>query len=122
MVQIECFRFWTWEYEDVSEMRNEISFFFKKKIKKKEYLYRYGVIFSYLVLMTLLMPRSFRLNYQYGVGKKWEIASLEAPFDFAIYKSKDSLDWEREKLATQVLDIYRKDTSLQKEVWSLSKG
>jgi len=97
-------------------MRNELEVFFSRKIREKIHLYRYGLVIAYLILMTLMMPRAFRLNYQYEIGKKWETSTLYAPFDFAIYKSKDSLEREKKLLSRQVLDIYRLDSTVEEEV------
>ncbi|MCI4670257.1 MAG: HDIG domain-containing protein [Bacteroidia bacterium] len=97
-------------------MRNSVAIFFRRKLRERSYLYRYGIIISYLILMTLMMPRAFRLDYQYEVGKKWEASSLRAPFDFAILKSSDSLEIEQNRFAAQVLDIYKLDTSIVRKV------
>ena len=46
-----------------------------------------GIVLIYLILTAIILPRSFRLQYQFEVGQPWRNADLYAPFDFAIYTS-----------------------------------
>ncbi|MCB0840700.1 MAG: hypothetical protein KDD99_28730, partial [Bacteroidetes bacterium] len=80
----------------------------------KMYITSVGLIAVFLVLMTLIMPRSFRLKFQYEVGKPWQDEDLYAPFDFAIHKSADSIANEEKLAAEQVLPIYTPDSSAMK--------
>ena len=91
-------------------MARLISAQYKRKLRSSRYWSRMGIIVGYLLVMTLLIPRSFRLGVQYEVGKPWYGAELTAPFDFYIYKSPDSVAAQKEQVAAQVLDIYRHDT------------
>ena len=88
---------------------------FQRKIRSSRYWSRNGIILAYLLLMTLMIPRSLRLGFQYEIGKPWQEADLDAPFDFAIYKSPDSIAAEKAAIAAQVLDIYRLDSTRVKE-------
>lgn len=88
---------------------------FQRKIRSSRYWSRNGIILGYLLLMTLLIPHSFRLGLQYEIGKPWQEAELIAPFDFAIYKSPDSIASEKQAVADQVLDIYRLDSTRVRE-------
>ncbi|RMG62552.1 MAG: HDIG domain-containing protein [Bacteroidetes bacterium] len=81
-----------------------------RKLRSSRYLIRIGILAAFVLLMTLMMPRSFRLGYEYEVGKPWQGKTLEAPFDFAIYKLPDSVAREREWVGRQVKDIYLIDT------------
>lgn len=85
-----------------------------KKWRSTRYLSRNLLIVGFLVLMTLMMPRSFRLNYQYDIGKAWTGEDLKAPFSFSIYKSAESYARERENAASLVLPIYVVDSSQMK--------
>ena len=87
-----------------------------RKLRSSRYLIRTGILVAYVLLMTLMMPRSFRLGYRYEVGKSWQGKALEAPFDFAIYKSPDSVAREREWVGRQVKDIYLVDSLVPAQV------
>ncbi|MEZ4774766.1 MAG: HDIG domain-containing protein [Bacteroidia bacterium] len=63
-----------------------------------------------------MMPRSFRLKFQYEVGKAWQGADLVAPFPFSIYKSPDSVQAEKMRVRQEVLPIFVKDSAVFPEV------
>jgi cyclic-di-AMP phosphodiesterase PgpH len=92
-------------------MKRLFYLFSYRKLRSTRYLGRLGLVFAYLLLMTLIMPRSFRLSYRHEVGKPWQQKAMEAPFDFSIYKSKDSIAQEQARAAAQVLRIYVVDSA-----------
>ncbi|MDX2245446.1 MAG: HDIG domain-containing protein [Bacteroidia bacterium] len=87
-----------------------------RRLRDSRYLVRMAFVGIFLLLMTLIMPRSLRLKFQYEVGKAWQGADLEAPFSFSIYKSPDSIAAEKIRVAREVLPIFVKDTSVFPEV------
>ncbi len=89
----------------------------QRKLRSSRYWVRTGIIMGYLLIMTLLIPRSFRLGVQYEIGRPWHGAELMAPFEFYLYKSSDSIEVQREKVAAQVLDIYRLDSMKAWQSW-----
>ncbi|MEL7535339.1 MAG: hypothetical protein AAFN10_28845, partial [Bacteroidota bacterium] len=72
---------------------------------------RIGLILGFLLLMTLILPRSFRLNLQHKGGQIWPHEDLSAPYDFFVLKAADTLVAEQALAAAQVADIYMLDTS-----------
>ncbi|WNJ19333.1 HDIG domain-containing metalloprotein [Pontibacter sp. G13] len=82
-----------------------------RKLRNSRFLVRTALILGFLVAMTLLMPKNFRLQFQYEVGKPWTEEDLKAPFDFSIFKPEDSIQVERERVAQEVLDIYTVDST-----------
>ncbi len=81
-----------------------------KRLKKRHFLIRLGLVVGYLVIMVLILPRTFRLDYNYEVGKKWQHKNLRAPFDFAIYKSPEELNAQKLRAAAQIPEIYQIDS------------
>lgn len=67
---------------------------------------------AYLVLMTLILPKSYQTEFSYEVGETWDEPDLYAPFDFSIYKSQDSIETEKKQVTAQVIDIYVPDSVL----------
>jgi len=61
-----------------------LNVFLHRKINRRDYLVRHGVVLGYLVLLTALLPRSFRPVQDYTVGKPWTNADLYAPFEFFV--------------------------------------
>ena len=89
--------------------------FVRRKLHNRSYLNRISIILLFLALMTLMMPRSFRLQFGHQVGKPWLEEDLEAPFDFSIYKPQDSLLAEQEAAMEDVPRIYQQDSAKMKQ-------
>ncbi|MEM6804789.1 MAG: HDIG domain-containing metalloprotein [Bacteroidota bacterium] len=81
-----------------------------RKLKSVRYLKRMGLLLVYVGLLTLIMPRNFRLQYQFQVGKSWVEDDLRADYDFSIFKDPDSLEVERVVVANEIPDIYVKES------------
>ena len=81
-----------------------------RKLKSVRYLKRTGLVLLYVAILTLIMPRNFRLQYQYQVGKSWVEEDLQAAYDYSIFKDPDSLEVERQVIAAEVPDIYVKES------------
>lgn len=86
-----------------------------RKLKSVRYLKRTGLVLLYVALLSLIMPRNFRLQYQYQVGKSWVEEDLQAAYDYSIFKDPDSLEVERLLIAAEVPDIYVKESREQQE-------
>lgn len=72
------------------------------------------MILAYLILMVLILPKSYQLEFSYKVGEAWNEPDLYAPFEFAVYKTKDSIESEEQLALEQVLDIYAPDSAQMK--------
>ncbi|MEO1452111.1 MAG: hypothetical protein AAFV07_21445, partial [Bacteroidota bacterium] len=82
-----------------------------KRWRNSRFWARMGLITGYLLLMALLMPRTLRLNLNHEVGKSWQRDDLYAPFDFAMYKSQDTVLAEQERALAEIPDIFVRDTA-----------
>ncbi|MEL6654367.1 MAG: hypothetical protein AAFQ87_26570, partial [Bacteroidota bacterium] len=92
-------------------MNRLLNIFSVRKLRNRNFQTRIILILGFLLLMTLILPRSFRLNLQYKTGQIWPHEDLSAPYDFFVLKDSDSLQAEREIAAQQVADIFVLDTS-----------
>lgn len=88
--------------------------FIQKKLKDPHFLVKSLIVLSFTLLMALILPKSYRLTYQYEIGRPWGSATLKAPFDFAIYKRPDSLRQEQEYQRSLVSPIYLRDSLNEK--------
>ncbi|GAB4406348.1 MAG: HDIG domain-containing protein [Bacteroidia bacterium] len=79
-------------------------------MRKSRHLARNGIVLAYLLLMTLMMPRAYRLGYQFQENKPWQGEAITAPFDYPLYKSKEQIARDRARAAAQVADIYLPDS------------
>lgn len=65
------------------------------------------VLLAWAGLMWAFFPGSERYDFTYQVGDIWRRADVEAPFDFAIYKSEAELEREREQVRRQTPPVFR---------------
>lgn len=87
------------------ETRRWIRVMYHRKWRDREFVIRAALVIGFVALMTLIMPRSIRFQYQHEVGKIWKAEALKAPFDFAVYKTPDSLAADQSRAAAAVLPI-----------------
>ncbi|MEL6848256.1 MAG: HDIG domain-containing metalloprotein [Bacteroidota bacterium] len=92
-------------------MKVSIRYFFKHRIKDRGFQIRTAWILGFLILLTLMMPRSFRLRFQHEVARTWQEDDLIAEYEFAIYQSPDSLEIQRDLAASQIPRIFERDSS-----------
>ncbi|RMG24051.1 MAG: HDIG domain-containing protein [Bacteroidetes bacterium] len=96
-------------------MKRFISLFYYRKLRNSRYMQRVGLMLAFIILMTIILPRSFRLQYQYEVGQSWRNPDLIAPFDFPIYKTQDSINQEVLKAESQVVPIFLRDSVMEEK-------
>ncbi len=104
-------------------LRRQVRVFYHRKLRRKEFLGRLGLISAFVILMSLMLSQTYKPLFQYVVGETWQDPTLTAPFDFAIYKHPDTLAQEEKIALDQVLPIFIRDSSqlvLQKS--SLTQG
>jgi cyclic-di-AMP phosphodiesterase PgpH len=59
-------------------------------------LYKAILFLLAIVIIVQLFPRMPRFGYEYQVARPWTYDDLIAPFNFAILKSQEELEDERE--------------------------
>ncbi|MEM6263739.1 MAG: HDIG domain-containing metalloprotein [Bacteroidota bacterium] len=97
-------------------MNRFFSLLYQHKRRDPRYLARLGIILGYLLLITLILPKSPKRAYTFSPGQEWKAAPLEAPFDFSIQKTEAQQEEEIEQATRQVLRIYRQDSIEADEV------
>lgn len=71
-----------------------------------------GLFIATIVIIILLFPTENKFIYQFEVGKPWTYELMTASYDFPIYKSKNQINEEREKVLTDYSPFFRTDTSV----------
>ncbi|MDR9417192.1 MAG: HDIG domain-containing protein [Gracilimonas sp.] len=84
----------------------------KYSLKKNPYI-RFAILLLFIGISAFSLPRnpvSSGLNYT--TGQPWRNADLTAPFDFAINKTAEELERERQQIRETTPPIFRVDTSV----------
>ncbi|MEM6631752.1 MAG: HDIG domain-containing metalloprotein [Bacteroidota bacterium] len=92
-------------------LRRWLNVFYHRRLKRRKYLERVGLITSFVVLMALMLTQTYRPLFQYVSGETWQEPDLTAPFDFSVLKHPDTLGAEIEKVLAQVIPVFVKDSS-----------
>ncbi len=72
------------------------------------------IIFALSALLIIrMLPHQVRYKFDYSISKPWTEKDLIAPFDFAIFKNKDSLQAEKKILLENATLFLDKDTSVK---------
>src|SRR5688572_32991009 len=74
-----------------------------------------AILKGLIILITVgvigtLLPHKVRYKFDFQKGKSWNNEDLFAPFDFAIYKDRDSLKLEKQRTRQHVLPYFQMDT------------
>lgn len=84
-----------------------------------EYLYKnqalFYKVFLFLlttVLIVYLFPKGGKFKYEIPRGKPWQYENLYAPFDFAILKTTEEIEQERNRISREHLPYYDYDASM----------
>ncbi len=93
------------------ELKRLLRVIYLRKMRDKEYVSRALLVVGFVVLVTLLIPRSSQVRYYHVLGENWMREQVVAPFDFSIYKSKDSLQNEMRLVREAVLPVMSMDSA-----------
>jgi putative nucleotidyltransferase with HDIG domain len=64
-----------------------------------------------IVILVLILPKEGKFKYEFRKGKPWMHQNLIAPFDFAILKTADELDSEKQQLLKDIVPYFKVDTA-----------
>ncbi len=72
-----------------------------------------------VVLLTLIMPRTGKFEYNYRKGSQWNYETLVAPFSFPILKTDEQILFEKERHGSTYVPYFKLDERKYGEVESL---
>ena len=82
---------------------------------------RLGIFAVLAAVIVLMFPRyNNTFRYHFEVGKPWGYATLEADFDFPIYKTDDQLAKEQKQLLSVFVPCYKYIPQVQRQVLVVS--
>ncbi|WP_234571444.1 HD family phosphohydrolase [Rhodohalobacter sp. 614A] len=81
----------------------------ENKERKNKY-FRAIIFICFLLIILITLPKStFQTVSNYSVGEPWRADDLTAPFTFAIKKTADELEQERDQIQQQTAPIFHVD-------------
>lgn len=82
-----------------------------KKLKRRlNALFRLLIMLIICVITVYLFPKVGSFQYEYQKGMPWRYETLDAPFDFPIYKTDVELQEERDKIAGEQTPIFNRNS------------
>lgn len=82
-------------------------------LKRNPYL-RAFIFISFILISILSLPRtSVRSGFNYTVGQPWRSEDLTAPFTFAIQKTTEEVETEKEQIRGQIPPLFVVDGSVR---------
>ena len=76
-------------------------------LKNKDSIYKILLIIGCSILTVYFFPSGGKFKYNFQKGRPWQYNTLYAPFDFAILKSEEELESEKEEVLNQNSNYYR---------------
>jgi len=88
----------------------------KKLLKIRiEIAIRIFIVCIVCALIVWVMPKTGNFQYDYQKGMPWRYEILNAPFDFPIYKTQETLNKEKEDISKNHLMFFKEDTAISNE-------
>lgn len=78
----------------------------KKQKRRLNTLFRTIVVLSVCAVIVYLFPKVGSFQYEFQKGMPWRYETLEAPFDFPVYKTENELKEDREKIIQNQSPIF----------------
>lgn len=85
------------------------------KLNNDSPLIKYGMLVLTVFLICLFLPQQPRFEYEFQKGKVWNHENLISPYNFAINKTKEELDRDRQHILKTVQPIYNLHATVSKE-------
>ncbi|MEW4922683.1 HDIG domain-containing metalloprotein [Algibacter sp. 2305UL17-15] len=90
--------------------------FINKLYRNHSLIYKALLFVCTTFLIVYLFPKSGKFKYNFEKGKPWQSEDLQAPFDFAIRKSQDEIEKEKQEIKDRGLLYFDVDESVQTKV------
>ncbi len=84
----------------------------KAAIERLPSVFRYLMVLGVVVFISFLFPNNLKFKYQFEKGRTWQYEDLEAPFDYAIQKTKEEVQADMEALEKDFAPYYNLDSNL----------
>ena len=85
-------------------------------VKNRDPIYKIFLIIACSLLSVYFFPSGGKFKYNFQKGRPWQYNTLYAPFDFAILKSEEELESEKQEILNQNSNYYRYEDNIFDEV------
>ncbi|RLD28629.1 MAG: phosphohydrolase [Bacteroidetes bacterium] len=86
--------------------------------KNYTFIYKVLLFIATTFLIVYLFPKSGKFKYSFEKGKPWQSENLYAPFDFAIKKTNEELEFERKTISDNASIYFDVDVQIILEITS----
>jgi len=85
------------------------------KLQNNSPIFKFGMVIFTVVLICIFLPKQPRFEYEFQKGKAWNHENLVSPYNFAILKTKEEMDKDRQQILKTVQPIYNLSLTVSKE-------
>ncbi|MBJ25945.1 MAG: phosphohydrolase [Flavobacteriaceae bacterium] len=85
-------------------------------VKNRDPIYKIFLIITCSLLSVYFFPSGGKFKYNFQKGRPWQYNTLYAPFDFAILKSEEELESEKQEILNQNSNYYRYNESTFEQI------
>lgn len=85
--------------------------------KNQSLIYKGFLFLASTILIVYFFPKGGKFKYEIQKGKPWQYESLDAPFDFPIYKSEAEIEDEKQAISREQIPYYRYDQDIAATVF-----
>ncbi|HNW70964.1 MAG TPA: HDIG domain-containing protein [Bacteroidales bacterium] len=83
-----------------------------KNSRRLSIFYKSLFIAGTILLILALFPKEYKFKYHFAENKPWMYEDLIAPFDFAINKTEDEVNSEKEKILKESIPYFISDKNM----------
>ncbi|SEG58467.1 HD family phosphohydrolase [Sphingobacterium lactis] len=87
----------------------------KDKIQQNSTVWKYGMVVLTIILICIFLPKQPRFRYEYQKGKPWNHENLTSPYNFAILKTAEEMERDRQFILKTIQPIYNLNDVASKE-------
>lgn len=70
------------------------------------------MMFLCVVIITIFLPKQVRFRFEYEKGKTWMQKDLYSPYNYAIQKTSEEIEEDKNEILNSVLPIYQYDSEI----------
>ena len=93
--------------------------FINKLYKNHSLIYKALLFVCTTFLIVYLFPKSGKFKYNFEKGKPWQSENYYAPFNFAIQKSEEEINAEKQNIIDHSIVYFNEDVTVEKQVKDL---
>lgn len=87
--------------------------------EKRSRYYRAAIFITFLLIVLITLPRStFQPVASYNIGEPWRADDLTAPYTFALQKTSEELQEERQQIRDQTFPVFHVNPNAGNEIES----